>query len=462
MDQPVSFYWAEVNLTYMDPISNKPVHESYDGKYGAKSLVEPRTGLALHVRNKDNKTHGCDDYQIHIPKEKWIALVERGHCYFTDKIKIATKKYNASAVVIYNNADEGITIMQHTVEDQVSIFVTLETGRKMARLADQGVRVIMTITPGKKEMTDISQHNSISKTSVLFVSISFIVLMVISLAWLVFYYVQRFRYAHAKERLARRLTSAAKKAIAKIPQKTVRHGDRELDSEFDQCAVCIETYKAHDVIRTLPCKHVFHKSCVDPWLLDQRSCPMCKLDILRAYGMQVFGSQESVHPDAEGGNIRVHVEDHEPSSTTDEHPNPDTEVKVLLLPHTCLHFHPGHDPTSDTAASSSSSPDECHSPTCSVRNSASVDRLSRLSAATLDTEKQALMAESGEEEEEAKERDDDDEGFDERHRCAVHRASVPRDGQDGGRDMGGEAMRLVVRLPNSSAQPSHTPTKEDC
>lgn len=35
------------------------------------------------------------------------------------------------------------------------------------------------------------------------------------------------------------------------------------------------------------CRHIFHKSCVDPWLLDQRSCPMCKLDILRAYGMQV-------------------------------------------------------------------------------------------------------------------------------------------------------------------------------
>ena len=44
--------------------------------------------------------------------------------------------------------------------------------------------------------------NSFSKTSVLFVSVSFIILMVISLAWLVFYYVQRFRYAHAKDRLA--------------------------------------------------------------------------------------------------------------------------------------------------------------------------------------------------------------------------------------------------------------------
>ena len=34
-------------------------------------------------------------------------------------------------------------------------------------------------------------------------------------------------------------------------------------------------------------RHVFHKSCVDPWLLEQRSCPMCKSDILRAFGMHV-------------------------------------------------------------------------------------------------------------------------------------------------------------------------------
>lgn len=111
---PVSFYWAEANLTYIDPITNKQVHEWSKGKYGAKSLVEQRTGLAVHVRDKENKTHGCDDYGIKLPKEKWIALVERGNCYFTDKIKVATKTYNASAVVIYNNEDEGITIMQHS------------------------------------------------------------------------------------------------------------------------------------------------------------------------------------------------------------------------------------------------------------------------------------------------------------------------------------------------------------
>ena len=31
---------------------------------------------------------------------------------------------------------------------------------------------------------------------------------------------------------------------------------QELESEFDQCAVCIEGYKASDVIRILPCKYV--------------------------------------------------------------------------------------------------------------------------------------------------------------------------------------------------------------
>ncbi|XP_029644038.1 RING finger protein 150-like [Octopus sinensis] len=136
---------------------------------------------------------------------------------------------------------------------------------------------------------------NISRTSILFVSISFIVLMIISLTWLIFYYIQRFRYAHAKERLTKRLANAAKKTIAKIPQRTIKSGDKELESDYDQCAVCIEGYKPSDVIRILPCKHILHKSCVDPWLLEQRSCPMCKMDILRAYGMPVNGSQESVN-----------------------------------------------------------------------------------------------------------------------------------------------------------------------
>lgn len=30
--------------------------------------------------------------------------------------------------------------------------------------------------------------------------------------------------------------------------------------------------------------HEFHKNCIDPWLIEHRTCPMCKLDVLKFYG----------------------------------------------------------------------------------------------------------------------------------------------------------------------------------
>uniref|UniRef100_A0A182MGH6 PA domain-containing protein n=1 Tax=Anopheles culicifacies TaxID=139723 RepID=A0A182MGH6_9DIPT len=39
-------------------------------------------------------------------------------------------------------------------------------------------------------------------------------------------------------------------------------------------------------------RHEFHKVCIDPWLLEHRTCPMCKMDILKHYGF-VVGSSSS-------------------------------------------------------------------------------------------------------------------------------------------------------------------------
>ncbi|KAK1791948.1 hypothetical protein P4O66_013921 [Electrophorus voltai] len=91
--------------------------------------------------------------------------------------------------------------------------------------------------------------------------------------------------APKKENLERRLGDAAKKALNKLQIRTIRKGDKETESDFDNCAVCIEGYKPNDVVRILPCCHVFHKVCVDPWLQDHRTCPMCKTNILKALGI---------------------------------------------------------------------------------------------------------------------------------------------------------------------------------
>ncbi|VDM32316.1 unnamed protein product [Hydatigera taeniaeformis] len=94
----------------------------------------------------------------------------------------------------------------------------------------------------------------LNRSSVLFVAVSFILLMFISLAWLVFYYVQRFRYLHSKERASRRLAELARKAVARIPLKLLQAGDKEIGVNGEHCAICIEPYRPFDNIRILPCR----------------------------------------------------------------------------------------------------------------------------------------------------------------------------------------------------------------
>uniref|UniRef100_W5KDY1 Ring finger protein 150a n=1 Tax=Astyanax mexicanus TaxID=7994 RepID=W5KDY1_ASTMX len=278
------WYTAFVNITYVDPVTSELRTEKTEcGRYGEHSPKREARGTVLLPASGHDR-QACDSgTRFPVSREHqgpWIALIARGNCTYREKIRLAAS-LNASAVVIFNvgssNSNETITMPHQGTGDIVAIMIPEPKGREIAALLEKNVSVIMHITIGTRNL-----QKYVSRTSVVFVSISFIVLMIISLAWLVFYYIQRFRYASARDRNQRRLGDAAKKAISKLQVRTIRKGDKETESEFDNCAVCIETYKPNDVVRILPCRHVFHKNCVDPWLQDHRTCPMCKMNILKA------------------------------------------------------------------------------------------------------------------------------------------------------------------------------------
>ncbi|XP_011084385.1 RING-H2 finger protein ATL70-like [Sesamum indicum] len=43
------------------------------------------------------------------------------------------------------------------------------------------------------------------------------------------------------------------------------------------CSICLVDYKDNDVLRLLPeCGHLFHLNCVDPWLMLNPTCPICR------------------------------------------------------------------------------------------------------------------------------------------------------------------------------------------
>lgn len=273
------------------------------GRYGG-GYIGPAAGTLVHVthpaRAEDHT--GCHlpfissrpGGYLPPPGEPWIALIKRGRCNFEVKVENAFRM-NAAGVLVYNDRDSAnldkMKLSSDSRRNISAVFIYKWKGDELAKLTERHPRVFVHITIAGQTT---SRTANINRTSVLFVSVTFIVLMIISLAWLVFYYVQRFRYIHAKDRLSKRLGNAAKKALSKIPTKNLKLEDKEMQSDCECCAICIEPYKLCETLRILPCGHEFHKSCIDPWLLEHRTCPMCKMDILKHYGFVFTGSQESI------------------------------------------------------------------------------------------------------------------------------------------------------------------------
>ncbi|KAJ4796561.1 RING/U-box superfamily protein [Rhynchospora pubera] len=47
-----------------------------------------------------------------------------------------------------------------------------------------------------------------------------------------------------------------------------------------ECAVCLSEFLDDDSLRILPgCRHVFHVSCIDTWLAEHNTCPVCRSNL---------------------------------------------------------------------------------------------------------------------------------------------------------------------------------------
>ncbi|XVF63483.1 hypothetical protein PTKIN_Ptkin09bG0090200 [Pterospermum kingtungense] len=48
-----------------------------------------------------------------------------------------------------------------------------------------------------------------------------------------------------------------------------------------QCSVCLGDYQAEDKLQQIPaCGHTFHMDCIDHWLSNHTTCPLCRLSVL--------------------------------------------------------------------------------------------------------------------------------------------------------------------------------------
>jgi len=77
---------------------------------------------------------------------------------------------------------------------------------------------------------------------------------------------------------AERWKIKAQSVIQHLP--SFRFGKSKSSETCDcTCTVCQCLYEESDLVRQLPCGHIFHAMCVDRWLGQKDTCPYCRKSI---------------------------------------------------------------------------------------------------------------------------------------------------------------------------------------
>ena len=80
------------------------------------------------------------------------------------------------------------------------------------------------------------------------------------------------------ERIGTQSKGASEEALAALTRFRCDEG-RAADEE-ECCAVCRLGFEVGDACLGLPrCGHVYHAACLEPWLAENKCCPLCKTEI---------------------------------------------------------------------------------------------------------------------------------------------------------------------------------------
>jgi hypothetical protein len=72
----------------------------------------------------------------------------------------------------------------------------------------------------------------------------------------------------------------------------------KVEGDIGECGICFETFQLGENFRRLPCSetvnHLYHNECIDPWLGENNTCPLCR-SIISTRNFSV-GSASSPQP----------------------------------------------------------------------------------------------------------------------------------------------------------------------
>eukprot|EP00053_Salpingoeca_punica_P008257 m.74578 g.74578 ORF g.74578 m.74578 type:complete len:292 (+) comp14517_c0_seq1:200-1075(+) len=209
----------------------------------------------------------CSDIQPpRVNDSNFIALIQRGGigtnppCQFDAKV-LAAQKAGFIAAIVFDNVDEDLLTMASTIDGVgiSSVFVSLSAGTELKQLEGQVAR----LTPDPRLQWPSYIVSFAVITSAAFLILSFVLL---------------YRRCYMRRRTVATVVVDSSQ-ISKLPTRVVAGPVNPDPHSREICCICLEEHAVGDVLTILPCKHAFHKRCIEPWLLQShRSCPICKRD----------------------------------------------------------------------------------------------------------------------------------------------------------------------------------------
>ena len=77
-------------------------------------------------------------------------------------------------------------------------------------------------------------------------------------------------------KLARNLGFITIGDIKRIAREQLQPIIDRINFKSETCTICLDGYSWRQRVRTLKCGHIFHENCINTWLNQKRTCPLCR------------------------------------------------------------------------------------------------------------------------------------------------------------------------------------------
>ncbi|XP_022731743.1 RING-H2 finger protein ATL56 [Durio zibethinus] len=85
------------------------------------------------------------------------------------------------------------------------------------------------------------------------------------------------RQRHRHRRHSHPSSGFCPKQLRQLPQFRFSKESKATLLESDSCVICLDGFRQGQWCRTLVgCGHLFHRKCLDAWLMKVASCPICR------------------------------------------------------------------------------------------------------------------------------------------------------------------------------------------